>query len=93
MQMALQIAWKRMHNVPTAVYETASTRAFSHGRTETVRSLTSETWKMAKAFDDANVLVIFKHFLIAVLGKKRHVQSGFGFPDSIHEGGIPGSRC
>jgi carnitine O-acetyltransferase len=57
-QMALQIAWKRSHHVPTAVYETASTRAFSHGRTETVRSLTSETWKMAEAFDDSNILVI-----------------------------------
>ena len=61
--MALQIAWKRMHDKPTAVYETASTRAFHHGRTETVRSLTSETWAMAEAFDSENVLVRILFFI------------------------------
>jgi carnitine O-acetyltransferase len=55
--MALQLAWQRMHKNPTAVYETASTRAFKHGRTETCRSLTTETWKFAQAFDNDNVLV------------------------------------
>ena len=57
--MALLMAWQRMHKVPTAVYETASTRVFKHGRTETVRSLTTETWKMAQAFDNDEILVHF----------------------------------
>lgn len=55
--MALQLAWARLHKEPTAVYETASARFFKHGRTETCRSLTSETWEFASNFDNINVLV------------------------------------
>ncbi|KAI9012971.1 acyltransferase ChoActase/COT/CPT [Gaertneriomyces semiglobifer] len=65
-QLALQLAWRRMpadgghytepNNEPTAVYESASTRLFKHGRTETGRSLTKETWEFACAFDNDNIL-------------------------------------
>ncbi|KAJ2603766.1 hypothetical protein EV177_006616, partial [Coemansia sp. RSA 1804] len=41
-QMALQLTYYRIHGELAPVYETASTRQFLHGRTETVRSLTSE---------------------------------------------------
>lgn len=36
-------------------YETASTRQFKHGRTETIRVCCSEGKKMAEAFDDPKV--------------------------------------
>ncbi|KAJ3138195.1 hypothetical protein HK100_012876 [Physocladia obscura] len=50
-QVALQLAWRRVHTEPTAVYESASLRLFSHGRTETIRSLTEDTWAFVVSFD------------------------------------------
>lgn len=38
-QMALQLAWYKATGTYTATYETASTRLFLHGRTETIRTL------------------------------------------------------
>ncbi|KAJ3038609.1 hypothetical protein HDV00_000453 [Rhizophlyctis rosea] len=57
-QIALQLAYYRASKTqePTAVYESASTRMFLHGRTETGRSMTEETWAFVKSFDDDNVL-------------------------------------
>ncbi|KIK80431.1 hypothetical protein PAXRUDRAFT_833536 [Paxillus rubicundulus Ve08.2h10] len=43
-QLALQLAYYRLHSRPTPVYETALTRAFHHGRTETIRSFTMESY-------------------------------------------------
>ncbi|RKP27779.1 acyltransferase ChoActase/COT/CPT, partial [Syncephalis pseudoplumigaleata] len=42
-QMALQLAYYTMHGKFTPIYETASTRAYLKGRTETVRSLSPES--------------------------------------------------
>lgn len=42
MQMAIQLAHFRLHGKFVATYESASTAAFKHGRTETVRSCTNE---------------------------------------------------
>ena len=39
-QMALQLAFYRMHGEHTATYESAQTVMFRHGRTETIRTLT-----------------------------------------------------
>ncbi|XP_047101363.1 peroxisomal carnitine O-octanoyltransferase [Schistocerca piceifrons] len=41
-QMVLQLAYYRLHNRAAPVYETATTRAYYNGRTETVRSCTTE---------------------------------------------------
>ncbi|KAI8319139.1 acyltransferase ChoActase/COT/CPT [Martensiomyces pterosporus] len=41
-QLALQLTYYKVHGTFASVYETASTRQYLHGRTETVRSLTSE---------------------------------------------------
>ncbi len=41
--MALQLAFLKDRGHPTAVYETASTRLFLHGRTEVIRSLSKES--------------------------------------------------
>lgn len=40
-QIALQLAWFELGGSFTAVYETALTRLFLHGRTETIRSFTT----------------------------------------------------
>ncbi|KAK6617365.1 hypothetical protein RUM43_014374 [Polyplax serrata] len=41
-QMCLQLAYVRLHGKPASCYETATTRKFYNGRTETVRSCTVE---------------------------------------------------
>lgn len=45
-QMCMQLAYYQVHSKPAPTYETATTRQFYHGRTETVRSCTQEalTW-------------------------------------------------
>ncbi|KAI9206459.1 acyltransferase ChoActase/COT/CPT [Polychytrium aggregatum] len=55
MQMALQLAFYRMHGRLPAVYETASVRRFIHGRTETCRSLSSESAAFVRSFDQTTV--------------------------------------
>ncbi|KAJ3350861.1 hypothetical protein HDU83_009389 [Entophlyctis luteolus] len=59
-QIALQLAWRRLYKEPTAIYESASIRLFRHGRTETIRSLTVDTWAFANAFYDNSVLAAEK---------------------------------
>ena len=51
MQMALQLTFYRIHGYCAAVYETAATRKFLHGRTETCRSLTPEQQEFVENFD------------------------------------------
>ncbi|KAF5359195.1 hypothetical protein D9756_003110 [Leucocoprinus leucothites] len=48
-QMALQLAWYRTRGEFTATYETVLTRMFKRGRTETLRSFTSDSraWVLA----------------------------------------------
>ncbi|CAG8579603.1 2587_t:CDS:10 [Ambispora leptoticha] len=62
-QMALQLAYQRHYGQPTATYESASTRAFLHGRTETVRSCSLESVAFVKAFDDNDIPVSIKTHL------------------------------
>ncbi|KAJ3045926.1 hypothetical protein HDV00_006192 [Rhizophlyctis rosea] len=52
MQMALQLTFYRIHQFCPPVYETASTRAFLHGRTETCRSLSEDSQKFVLLFQD-----------------------------------------
>ncbi|RKO95709.1 CoA-dependent acyltransferase, partial [Caulochytrium protostelioides] len=63
-QMALQLAYYRLHGAPTAVYETAATRGFAHGRTETGRSLSSESLDFCAAFDNDDVSYEVKRDLL-----------------------------
>ncbi|TPX71179.1 hypothetical protein SpCBS45565_g01373 [Spizellomyces sp. 'palustris'] len=64
MQMALQLAFYRLHGKCAAVYETASTRQFLHGRTETCRSLSSDSKAFVEAFDQRNVSAQEKYNLL-----------------------------
>jgi carnitine O-acetyltransferase len=63
-QLVLQLAYWRVHQNVTAVYESASTRLFKHGRTETVRSMSSDSLAFIKAFDDDEVLVRFFYLIV-----------------------------
>jgi carnitine O-acetyltransferase len=56
-QLVLQLAYYRMYKKPTAVYESASTRFFLHGRTETGRSMSNESLAFIQSFDNDDILV------------------------------------
>lgn len=47
-QMCMQLAYYQLHNKPAPTYESATTRAYYHGRTETVRSCTVEAMDWCK---------------------------------------------
>lgn len=51
LQLAFQMAYYKQNNIIPATYESCSTAAFKHGRTETVRSATSATKACIKAFN------------------------------------------
>lgn len=53
MQMAIQLAHYKMHQHVPAVYETAHTRLFYHGRTETTRSLSNESLEFVKTMESS----------------------------------------
>ena len=54
-QMAIQCAFFRIHGIPGAHYESASTRMYAEGRTETIRSCSSESLKFSKALCSSSV--------------------------------------
>ncbi|KAF8753527.1 Choline/Carnitine o-acyltransferase [Rhizoctonia solani] len=47
-QLALQLAWYKQHGSFTATYETASTRLFKHGRTDVIRTYSTDTRDFVK---------------------------------------------
>jgi len=49
MQMAIQLAYFRLHHKSVATYETGHTRAFYHGRTDTVRTLSLDSQAFVRA--------------------------------------------
>src|SRR4051812_10865308 len=49
MQMVYQLSYYRNQGRSTPTYESASVRAFKHGRTETVRSCSVESVKFTEA--------------------------------------------
>jgi carnitine O-acetyltransferase len=52
-QMALQLAYFKMHGRPTLTYETAQTRVFFHGSTEAIRSCSGESMEFVTAMEQA----------------------------------------
>lgn len=59
LQMAYQLAYYRYYGKPCPTYESASTRKFIAGRTETVRSCSVESVQFTQAWEDKNVKVTF----------------------------------
>ncbi|KAG8935954.1 hypothetical protein FRC02_005429 [Tulasnella sp. 418] len=51
-QMALQLAWYKDQGSMTATYETASTRLFAHGRTDVIRTLSTDSRSFVKSMAD-----------------------------------------
>ncbi|CAO3571768.1 unnamed protein product [Mortierella alpina] len=51
-QMALQLAYYRKHGELVATYESAATRKYRHGRTETARSCSNESRAFCEAMDN-----------------------------------------
>ncbi|NXF03069.1 OCTC octanoyltransferase, partial [Smithornis capensis] len=51
-QLALQLAYYKCHRCPGCCYETAMTRRFYHGRTETIRPCTVEAVEWCKSMLD-----------------------------------------
>ncbi|ELW48097.1 Peroxisomal carnitine O-octanoyltransferase [Tupaia chinensis] len=56
-QLALQLAYYRLHGRPGCCYETAMTRYFYHGRTETMRSCTVEAVRWCQSMQDPSTSV------------------------------------
>lgn len=52
MQMSLQLAHHRLHGKAVSTYESASTAAFKHGRTEVIRAATPESEQLCATFAD-----------------------------------------
>ncbi|OBS68279.1 hypothetical protein A6R68_03179, partial [Neotoma lepida] len=57
-QLALQLAYYRLHGRPGCCYETAMTRYFYHGRTETARSCTVEAVKWCQTMQDPSTSLL-----------------------------------
>ncbi|XP_071111606.1 carnitine O-acetyltransferase-like isoform X1 [Haliotis cracherodii] len=54
-QVAMQLAYFRLYGKPCATYETASLRRFLHGRTDTIRSCSIDSFNFTKAMLDSSV--------------------------------------
>ena len=81
-QMAIQLAFYRMHHVPGAHYESAGTRLYVHGRTECIRSCSKESVAFAKAMvESKNDLEKLQRLKDAIESHKKYVTQavqGFG---------------
>ncbi|XP_051812272.1 peroxisomal carnitine O-octanoyltransferase isoform X1 [Acanthochromis polyacanthus] len=51
-QLAMQLSYYKIHKKPGSCYETATTRKFFHGRTETMRPCTQDAVDWCKAMTD-----------------------------------------
>jgi carnitine O-acetyltransferase len=56
-QMALQLTYYNLHNKFAPTYETASTRMYLKGRTETVRTLSADSRAWCEAMRDPKLSV------------------------------------
>ncbi|KAI8976252.1 acyltransferase ChoActase/COT/CPT [Pilobolus umbonatus] len=64
-QMVLQLAYYRLHHQVTPTYETASTRKYLHGRTETIRSCSVDSKAFVEGFDHKDLSIKDKYQLLA----------------------------
>ena len=64
LQMIMQLAHYRLKGRAGSTYESATTAAFKHGRTETIRSVTPESLAMCEAFFDESKSNVDKEKLL-----------------------------
>jgi len=72
-QVALQLAWFRESGHVSPTYETGMTRQFLHGRTETIRVLSTELASFVGTFDEVSKSVEEKRKLFAA-AVQRHLE-------------------
>ncbi|KAL3281380.1 hypothetical protein HHI36_004590 [Cryptolaemus montrouzieri] len=82
-QIAIQYAFYRIHKVPGAHYESAATRKYIHGRTETIRSCSNESIAFAKemldeASTDAKKVSALRDAITAHKNYTIEALNGFG---------------
>nr|ODO04266.1 carnitine acetyltransferase [Cryptococcus depauperatus CBS 7855] len=65
LQQVLQLAWYMDQGYSTATYETASTRAFLHGRTDVTRSLTQPSRSFVKSMLDPSSSPLQRYSLLS----------------------------
>lgn len=75
MQMAIQLAHYKMHKHVPAIYETAHSRLFYHGRTETIRSLSNKSLAFVKTMEsDASVTEKWDALKLAISTHKEQLK-------------------
>ena len=80
---AFLLFFRRMHRMPAAHYESASTRMYVNGRTETIRSCSIESLEFSKALvnDSLSLQDKFQAMKKAIDGHKKYAAEavqGFG---------------
>ena len=55
LQMSMQLAYYRLYQQFVLTYESATTRLYYRGRTETIRPVSDDSVAFVKSFDDPNV--------------------------------------
>ncbi|KAM9387715.1 peroxisomal carnitine O-octanoyltransferase [Phaethornis superciliosus] len=83
-QLALQLAFYKCHGRPGCCYETAMTRRFYHGRTETIRSCTVEAVEWCKSMLDPSESIYNRvHLMNNAFAKhnkiRKDCENGKGF--------------
>uniref|UniRef100_A0A8C5QYW2 Peroxisomal carnitine O-octanoyltransferase n=1 Tax=Leptobrachium leishanense TaxID=445787 RepID=A0A8C5QYW2_9ANUR len=100
-QLAVQLAFYKLYGRPGCCYETASTRMFYHGRTETMRSCTVEAVEWCRSMVDPDATLAQRQALLQRAFAKHNkmmeeCQLGRGFDRHLlgllllaKEGGLP----
>uniref|UniRef100_A0A671UJ82 Carnitine O-acetyltransferase n=1 Tax=Sparus aurata TaxID=8175 RepID=A0A671UJ82_SPAAU len=78
MQMVLQLAYFRIYNISCSMYESASLRMFTYGRTDAIRSTTVDSFNFVQAMQDPA-----KQVLLALLQKAVQTHKTNTY-DAIH---------
>lgn len=82
-QMIIQLAYYKMYGVSRPTYESAATRRFQHGRTETCRTVSEETVKFCETMQSSNSTVAeqIASFRAAIASHGEYINAasaGFG---------------
>lgn len=83
-QLSLQLAFYKLHGCPGSCYETATTRTFYHGRTETMRPCTMEAVNWCRSMlDPASTQAQRQELMLKAFAKHNKMmsecQTGKGF--------------
>ncbi|KAI8998120.1 acyltransferase ChoActase/COT/CPT [Gaertneriomyces semiglobifer] len=83
-QMAIQLAYYKMHGVSRPTYESAQTRAYAYGRTETCRTVSTDSVAFVKAMQDPALPAATK----AQLGRKAVASHVAYMNDCVENRGV-----